>query len=297
MKDKKVAKSVYVLKSLWETINNYAIENDTSISKMFKIYAYEVLNNEYPLVIDYKRENRIYAKEIKHEFKRIRAGLYLPKSLIDNLYKHYGEEVPFTAIAHSVFYYICRDKNLKIDENFFDNDYFAKIDKDKIILMLRNLSNKLGKIPSRKEYSFHKDLVNAPSNTYINKIFGSYENALKAAGLEYKKPVKESNIKKTKVFWNIDNKNHISIKITKCNKNKEIIRETKYYFNKDEIRQLLVVLDYKYREVLRFRFGLDSIVKLQREVAVELGINKPYVADIEKRAIIKMMKFYENNKK
>lgn len=103
-------------------------------------------------------------------------------------------------------------------------------------------------------------------------------------------------MKKTKVFWTLDHKNHISIKITEY-ENKVEVSQAHYNFSKEEIRLLMGVLDFRYREVLRLRFGLDEMVKLQREVAEELGIYKHYVADIERRAILKMIRFYEDHKK
>jgi RNA polymerase sporulation-specific sigma factor len=78
----------------------------------------------------------------------------------------------------------------------------------------------------------------------------------------------------------------------------DIIDMVQLEMEKSKIYQHIHVLDGREKEVIVGRFGLDmKKERTQREIAKELGISRPYVSRIEKRALMKLFhEFYKVQK-
>ena len=73
---------------------------------------------------------------------------------------------------------------------------------------------------------------------------------------------------------------------TRCSKkeNEEIV---------DKIKE---VLSGREQDIIRKRYGIGGFkIKTQREIAAEYGISRSYISRIEKSALLKLRKSYEND--
>ncbi len=81
------------------------------------------------------------------------------------------------------------------------------------------------------------------------------------------------------------------------NDEKEIIDQVK---TSDQIKKLyeyFKILNPREQEILIYRYGLNNQKeKTQKEIANELNISRSYVSRLEKRALIKLLKAYINDK-
>ena len=56
------------------------------------------------------------------------------------------------------------------------------------------------------------------------------------------------------------------------------------------------VLSRREQDIIRKRYGIEGYdIKTQREIAAEYGISRSYISRIEKSALLKLRKSYEND--
>lgn len=81
------------------------------------------------------------------------------------------------------------------------------------------------------------------------------------------------------------------------NKEKPIIDQIQDKDNILKLIQCFDILDQKEKDILIKRYGLNNTKKLtQKEIAKEYHISRSYISRIEKRALIKLLKFYLQEK-
>ncbi|MDQ0255597.1 hypothetical protein J2S74_002979 [Evansella vedderi] len=206
-----------VLKSLWQSVHSFVEENkEESVSFVFEKKSRALITDPKPLPIKPNRRiSRRTRKEFEKEFPMIRSSLYLNPILIQELFDLYDEiakyqygedeEINIHTLVTTVLYFICYDNGIKIDDNYFDEEYFNSkytYQKDNVLESLRELSSILNKPPTQREWKVYRQRVNGPSLSYIESHFGSFNHAKDLAGLEKcksgKKPKKKQ--KKSPMF-------------------------------------------------------------------------------------------------
>ena len=68
-------------------------------------------------------------------------------------------------------------------------------------------------------------------------------------------------------------------------------------YAKDELDdKIKEVLSGREQDIIRKRYGIGGFkIKTQREIAAEYGISRSYISRIEKSALLKLRKSYEND--
>ncbi|TLS48228.1 hypothetical protein FE782_31815 [Paenibacillus antri] len=202
MRSIKTVFPVVVLESLWASVEVYAKATKeregrkTSVSQLFEQMAVQLCEEPLPLPIVPNRRVTIYQKagDFGKEFPQARNSLYLDPQLLERLFrvyeevakKQFGEETTLNTntLATTVFYYFCRERELPIDEKYFDDDYFRKhysYSDEQTLEAIRNLTIKLGKEPTSREWRQMRQEVGGPSESYIVNRFGSFNVAKRLA--------------------------------------------------------------------------------------------------------------------
>jgi hypothetical protein len=196
--------SFVILKSLWITVEAHAeilsTEGDkVTVSQLFDGMAISLSEKARSLPIAPNRRVTIYHKmdEFNKEFPLFRNSLYVDAIALQRLYKVYGEVVKeqfgeeesldTNTLVQTVFYYLCKDNGLHLDEKYFSDEYFKvhyTYSDDKTFEAMRKLAEHLGKSPTSREWRQHRHLVDGPSESYIVSRFGSFNKAKELANLK-----------------------------------------------------------------------------------------------------------------
>lgn len=183
---------VVVLKSLWDrVVSQVEASNMKSVSYMFALMGEKLLSNPRPLVIEPNRRVTIYSKKKQYdiEFPTVRTSLYVDSDLLERLfeiyqdlcYQQFGEKTTLdvNSLVQTVFYYFCKEHNLPVDENYFDSAYFKAnytfSDKSNFAAF-RELTRKMNKTPTIREWRKYRKDVHGPSESYIIQKYGSYNH-------------------------------------------------------------------------------------------------------------------------
>ena len=68
------------------------------------------------------------------------------------------------------------------------------------------------------------------------------------------------------------------------------------YEDDDVVDKIKSVLSRREQDIIRKRYGIEGYdIKTQREIAAEYGISRSYISRIEKSALLKLRKSYEND--
>ncbi|MED0677344.1 hypothetical protein ABEV55_13745 [Aneurinibacillus thermoaerophilus] len=168
-------------------------------SSVFEETGKMLLANPKPLPIKpnrrVKRPNQKEKYEKEFEFHRtsIRVNIELVESLL-TLYneiaqKQYGKEEVgevemSTTLPCTVYYYFCKENGLKVDENFFDDEYFERMytyQDNGILEAIRELERKIGKPITRTDWENYRKEVGGPSLSTIIRRYGSFSKAKELA--------------------------------------------------------------------------------------------------------------------
>lgn len=196
--------AVVVLDSLWKTVESYveALKEQgqmkVTVSKLFERIAQKLSQDPKPLPIAPNRRVTNYSKASDYniEFPQTRNSLYVDPNVLQDLFQVYervtkeqfGEDARLDAntLALTVFYHLCREHGLEVDEKFFDDEYFKKhysYNDAQTLESLRKLARLLGKSPTTREWRKCRHLVGGPSESYIINHFGSFNKAKELADL------------------------------------------------------------------------------------------------------------------
>ena len=97
--------------------------------------------------------------------------------------------------------------------------------------------------------------------------------------------------------YSIDKKTKLATYASKCIEEKPILDQIYDADNLQKLIQCFDVLTSKEKDILIKRYGLNSSKKMtQKEIAKEYHISRSYISRIEKRALIKLLKCYLQEK-
>ena len=157
-----------------------------------------------------------------------------------------------------------------------------------MIEKLKKIAAHIGKSPSIKEYRKYRLMVDAPSLQIVLKLFDSFNNYKKEAGLELYNSV-------GKGMFNIDDLDFHNKFLVRKNRSSrklnmdQIFEEVDFDITEEIVVQSLSILSEREKKVIIGRLGLlNEKEKSIYEIADEIKTNPTYVIRIEKRALNKI---------
>ncbi|KIV58580.1 hypothetical protein AM501_05275 [Aneurinibacillus migulanus] len=208
----RAAFSIRIPKLLWDSVESYCLKKNkqkSAISKLTPSLVFEEtgrkllkLRPHLPLKPN-RRVTRPNTKaEYEKEFEFYRTSLYVNIELVEALLQLYneiaqeqfsqevGEVEMSTTLPCTVFFYFCKENNLKYGQRFFDDVYFEKkytYPDEEILMAIYRLEQKLGKSITRTEWEKYRREINAPSLQTVIRRYGSFSRAKELARLSVEK--------------------------------------------------------------------------------------------------------------